>query len=249
MTRPPLRLQPRLAAGARRGLAVLPRTSRSARCSTNRPAWRKSSAWPRWSRSPRRTSCAFVWMRATATTSRSARPPWRWVWLPRPARARRPQIPAAGDDGLVTLVYIGAVAMMGLPPRSGIVVVAVLAIAAALLPALVPGWEHENGRRARRGAGGVRQFGVIRLADRNDRLTAAQQRDRPAGGRRGAGPDRPRPARHPRPLADGDHGQGRAGRAAAALDRERAGAEVADVERLAREALADVRGTVGAYRG
>ena len=78
-------------------------------------------------------------------------------------------------------------------------------------------------------------------ADRNN-LSAARARDRAGSwSTERARPDGPRPARHPRPLADRDHGQGRARRAA---DRGRPGPGAGRDRRpgtLAREALADVR--------
>ena len=69
----------------------------------------------------------------------------------------------------------------------------------------------------------------------------------------GAGAAGPRRARHPRALADRDHGEDRAGWAAARDGSGRTGrrpgrAEFADAERLAREALADVRATVSGMR-
>jgi two-component system sensor histidine kinase DesK len=65
----------------------------------------------------------------------------------------------------------------------------------------------------------------------------------------GARPLRPRPARPARPHADRDHDEGRARRPLAHCDPDRAAAEIADVERLARDALADVRATVARLPG
>ena len=64
--------------------------------------------------------------------------------------------------------------MMALPPRIGIVVVVVLATAAAVLPAIVPGWQHEAGVVFGVVLAAFATFGVSRLADHNARLTAAQ---------------------------------------------------------------------------
>ena len=74
------------------------------------------------------------------------------------------------------------------------------------------------------------------------------ERDHPAGPGRAAQPVRPRPARHPRPLADRRRGQGGAGRRLTSLDPQRAGTEIADVEWIARQALADVRAAAAGYR-
>ena len=74
------------------------------------------------------------------------------------------------------------------------------------------------GARPRPSPSAPRSFAVYGLQQvmlRNIALMQGPRGERPARGRGGAQPDGPRPARHPRPLADRDHGQGRAGRPAA----------------------------------
>ena len=65
---------------------------------------------------------------------------------------------------------------------------------------------------------------------------------------RRAGTDQPGPARHPGALADRDLDQVRAGGAAGRRDPDAAKAQIAEVEEIARQALADVRSTASAIR-
>ena len=75
-------------------------------------------------------------------------------------------------------------------------------------------------------------------------------RDDPPRGGAGTRAGRARHPRHPRALPDRDHGEGRARRAAGRRRRRSAPApEIAEVEDLARGALADVRSTVAGFRG
>ena len=202
-----------------RRLALLPRAAARDASSTGRPARRSASGWPACSRSP----FSYVWRlrldaMPTACASRSSRAPrpgpgWPACW--RSALLRDPRRPAA--TGGRAWSTSRAVAMMALPPRAGIVVGG---------RAGRPRSRRAAGDRARLGARG--RYGLRRRAGRVRHVRGEPagrpqraadrraERDRPAGGRRGARPGRPRPARHPRPLAHRDHGQGRAGRAAAA---------------------------------
>ena len=139
---------------------------------------------------------AFVWMRSHRLDQREFPPPKAWGWLSRPAGAELPHDP--GGRGRLAghaRSTSAAVAMMALPPRIGMA------------------WWWSCSRppppccRRSCPVGSTRagvvfgvvlaafaMFGVSRLADHNARLTAAQQRDRPAGGRRGARQVRTRPA-------------------------------------------------------
>jgi two-component system sensor histidine kinase DesK len=191
---------------------------------------------------------AFVWMRSHRLDQKEFPPGHAWSWLAGLFALSLLTIPAAGGDWLVTLVYMGAVAMMALPPRVGIVVVVVLATAAAVLPAIVPGWQHEAGVVFGVVLAAFATFGVSRLADHNARLTAAQNEI----ARLAVAEERARAARDLHDIL-GHSLTVIAVKAELAgrllpLDPTRAAAEVDDVEKLAREALADIRGTVGAYR-
>ncbi|MEE6262303.1 sensor histidine kinase [Plantactinospora sonchi] len=157
-------------------------------------------------------------------------------------------IPAAGGDWLVTLVYLSAAATLLLPTRVALVLVAVLATVPVIAPHFVPAWEPESGVALAVLLAGVAVFGFSRLVDRQIRLVDAQQEIR----RLAVAEERARTARDLHDILG--HSltvitvkAELAGRLLE-VDPARAGAEVADLERLARQALADVRSTVGAYR-
>ncbi|MGW4464491.1 sensor histidine kinase [Micromonospora sp. NPDC004704] len=157
-------------------------------------------------------------------------------------------IPGAGADWLVTIVYLATAAVLLLPRRTALLVVAVLAVVAAVAPLAVPAWRSQSHLVFSVLLAAFATFGVTRLAERNADLLSAQReihRLAVAGER----------ARAARDLHDilGHSLTVVAVKAELAgrlleVDPSRAAVEIADVERLAREALADVRGTVGAYR-
>jgi two-component system sensor histidine kinase DesK len=191
---------------------------------------------------------AFVWMRGHRPNQKEFPPATAWTWLLGLLCLSLLTIPAAGGDWLVTLVYVGAVAMMALPPRIGIVVVVVLAVAAAVLPSIVPGWEHEAGVVFGVVLAAFATFGVSRLAEHNARLMAAQKEI----ARLAVAEERARAARDLHDIL-GHSLTVIAVKAELAgrllpIDPARAASEIDDLEKLAREALADIRGTVGAYR-
>ena len=122
---------------------------------------------------------------------------------------------APAGTALAALVYVAAAAVFLLPRWQAWS----SWCSCALTRAGRPGWcragrTDEHGRLAVLLAS-FAMYGVSGWPSATASSRAAQAGDRPARGRRGAGPDRPRPARHPRPLADRGGGQGRAGRAAA----------------------------------
>ncbi|MEO3747975.1 histidine kinase [Plantactinospora sp. B5E13] len=157
-------------------------------------------------------------------------------------------IPAAGGDWLVTLVYLSAAATLLLPTSAALALVAVLAAVPIVAPHFVPAWEPETGVALSVLLAGVAVFGFSRLVDRQARLLDAQQEIR----RLAVAEERARTARDLHDILG--HSltvitvkAELAGRLLE-VNPARAGAEVADLERLARQALADVRSTVGAYR-
>ncbi|MGY0004582.1 sensor histidine kinase [Micromonospora sp. I033] len=158
-------------------------------------------------------------------------------------------IPGTEGDWMTTLVFVAAAAVFLLP---GIESLAVVALAAATPPVashLVPGWESESTVVFAVLLASFALFGVTRLAQRNAELQAAQQEI----GRLAVAEERARTARDLHDIL-GHSLTVVAVKAELAgrlleLDPARAATEVADIERLARQALADVRGTVGAYRG
>ncbi|MFG2059195.1 histidine kinase [Micromonospora sp. NPDC048930] len=158
-------------------------------------------------------------------------------------------IPGTGGDWLTTLVFVAAAAVFLLPNRQALVVVALAALTPPVTAALVPAWEAEGTVTFAVLLASFAMYGVTRLTQRNAELQAAQQEIR----RLAVAEERARTARDLHDIL-GHSLTVVAVKAELAgrlleLDPARAATEIADVERLARQALADVRGTVGAYRG
>jgi two-component system sensor histidine kinase DesK len=158
------------------------------------------------------------------------------------------QIPGAGAHALSCLVYIAAFGMVALPIRMALPLAVLLTGLAEVLPAVVPGWD-DNGYGLAVLLGSLATWGIRLAAERQNRLIATQ-----------------------RELADLAVQNERA-RIAADLhdilghsltvvtvkaelaqrlldvDLGRARKELADLESLARDALADVRSTAMGVRG
>ncbi|MET8260645.1 sensor histidine kinase [Micromonospora sp. NPDC005205] len=157
-------------------------------------------------------------------------------------------VPGTEGDWLATLVYVAAAAVFLLPLREALAVVVLCAVTPVVASQLVPGWEAENGIVFAVLLASFAMFGVAQLAQRNSELRAAQQEI----GRLAVAEERSRAARDLHDILG--HSltvvaikAELAGRLIE-VDRERAATEIAEVEALARAALADVRQTVGAYR-
>ncbi|MFG3578956.1 sensor histidine kinase [Micromonospora chersina] len=158
-------------------------------------------------------------------------------------------IPGTGGDWLTTLVFVAAAAVFLLPTRQALVVVALAALTPPVTAALVHGWEAEGTVVFAVLLASFAMFGVTRLTQRNAELQGAQQEIR----RLAVAEERARTARDLHDIL-GHSLTVVAVKAELAgrlleLDPAKAATEIADIERLARQALADVRGTVGAYRG
>ncbi|MFF5178143.1 sensor histidine kinase [Micromonospora sp. NPDC000316] len=157
-------------------------------------------------------------------------------------------IPGTGGDWLATLVYVAALAVFLLPQWEALAVVVLCAGSPVLASRLVPGWGSESTIFFAVLLASFAMFGVSQLAQRNSELQAAQREI----GRLAVAEERARAARDLHDILG--HSltvvaikAELAGRLIE-VDRERAAAEIAEVEGLARAALADVRQTVGAYR-
>ncbi|RBY76129.1 sensor histidine kinase [Geodermatophilus sp. TF02-6] len=159
----------------------------------------------------------------------------------------------AGEESLAGLVYIGVAAVMTLPLRQSAVVVAGVVALITVLPRVVPGWTPQDGVVPGLLLGCLAAFGVGQVITRNAELLRAREQLVDLAVTR----ERARLARDVHDILG--HSltvitvktelAGRLLEAAPgspALDRVRA--EVADVERLAREALADVRATASGMR-
>ena len=152
-----------------------------------------------------------------------------------------------GPDALGMLVYIGVMAMFLLPSRSGWVVVAAAAAAVLIIPVFVPGW-GTGSIAFQIFVSGLAMWGVAQLVQRNAQLTTARGEIT----RLALVDERNRFARDLHDILG--HSltvvaikAELAGRLAP-LDPDRAAAEIADVERIAREALADIRVAAAGYR-
>jgi two-component system sensor histidine kinase DesK len=155
----------------------------------------------------------------------------------------------AGESALAMGVFIVVMSLFSLPLPLALVVFAVVVASSAGLPYVVPGWAGDNGGLVLGTiTAGLAMFGVLQLIQRNVQLTAA--REEIAG--LAVSQERGRFARDLHDLLG--HSltvitmkAELAGRLTH-LDPDRAAAEIAEVERLARDALADVRATVAGYR-
>jgi two-component system sensor histidine kinase DesK len=201
-------------------------------------------------------AAGFIWFFVRLRGRRGfGRPPAAMVW---PVLAAGLVLlalttPAAGEDAVAGLIYVGVAAVMALPRRQGLSVVVALAVLVLVLPLVVPGWRQLGDFLPSLLLGCFAAFGIGQVIERNAQLARAreqlvdfavtQERER-------VGRDVHDILGHSltvitvktelagRLLEGAPPG--------AAVDRARA--EVGDVERLAREALADVRATVSGTR-
>ncbi|WFF00824.1 histidine kinase [Micromonospora sp. WMMD964] len=157
-------------------------------------------------------------------------------------------LPGTGGDWLATVVYVAAAAVFLLPRWEALATVLLCAVTPVLASWLVPGWEAEKGIVFAVLLASFAMFGFSQLAQRNSELRAAQQEI----GRLAVAEERARAARDLHDILG--HSltvvaikAELAGRLIE-VDRDRAAVEIAEVEALARAALADVRQTAGAYR-
>ncbi|MEE6307045.1 sensor histidine kinase [Plantactinospora veratri] len=190
----------------------------------------------------------FVWLRRAVWQRRRIPPRQAAAALAGLFLIGTATIPSAGGDWLVTLVYVSAAAVLLLPARAAFGLVVVLAAVPVVSPHFVPAWEPESGVAFAVLLAAFAVFAFSRLVERQAQLIAAQQEIR----RLAVAEERARTARDLHDIL-GHSLTVIAVKAELAgrlleVDPGRAGGEVADLERLAREALADVRSTVGAYR-
>jgi two-component system sensor histidine kinase DesK len=161
--------------------------------------------------------------------------------------------PSGGVATLAGLVYIAVTAVMNLPLRQGAAVVFACVVAVFVLPRVVPGWTPSDGAIGSVLLASFAGYGVSQVLERNTQLARAreqlvdlavtQERER-------LGRDVHDILGHSLTVITVKTEL--AGRLLEAVPPgpavDRARAEVADVERLAREALADVRATVSGTR-
>jgi two-component system, NarL family, sensor histidine kinase DesK len=158
-------------------------------------------------------------------------------------------LPVAGEDGLGTFVYVAVVAVGLLPTRIAIGFAALSAALATVLTLTVPHWSRDPGSLLfSMGLATVATAAFVRLLRRNAELAVARE----DLAHLAVEQERARFARDLHDLLG--HSLTvitvKAELAGRLMTRDpaKAAAEVADIERLAREALTDVRATVAGYR-
>jgi two-component system sensor histidine kinase DesK len=153
-----------------------------------------------------------------------------------------------GQSGTATAVYVAVTAVMWLPGPGALATVTVLAVLADVSDRLVPGWDTDNGLTFAICAASFAMWGVNQLFHRNLELMRARDENADLA----VTAERSRFARDLHDILG--HSltvitvkAELAGRLLD-VDPERARAEIADLERLSRDALADVRRAVEGYR-
>jgi two-component system sensor histidine kinase DesK len=153
-----------------------------------------------------------------------------------------------GQDGLGLSIYVGVMAVYLLPGRAGPLIVLGLVVVTFVLQRTVPGWHPDANTQFSIFIGGLAMWGVVRLVQRNGELAAAREEIT----RLAVEDERNRFARDLHDIlghsltvvAVKAELAGRLVR----LDPDRAEAEIAEVEQLARQALADTRSALAGYR-
>ncbi|GAB3594021.1 hypothetical protein GCM10027446_17210 [Angustibacter peucedani] len=158
--------------------------------------------------------------------------------------------PGAGASVTGGTIYIGVLSVMALPGRVALPVVVALAVASEVVPRVVPGWDTDSFFAFQILIACFAAWGVTQIIARNAELLKAREEI----GRLAVADERARLSRDLHDILG--HSltvitvkAELAGRLAEAEGAPGAQAEIGDVERLAREALADVRATVGGMRG
>ncbi|MBJ8342086.1 sensor histidine kinase [Antrihabitans sp. YC3-6] len=153
-----------------------------------------------------------------------------------------------GGDALAFSVYISALAAFTLPTRQALPCVAAMAGVVLLLPLSISGWEHQEGLAFQVGVSGFAAWGVSQIIVRNRGLAAAREQLAVLA----VAEERLRVGRDVHDILG--HSltvitiKTELAQRLIDVDVVRAKAELADIEKLAREALAGVRDTVGGLR-
>lgn len=154
----------------------------------------------------------------------------------------------AGESALGALTFVGVAAVVLFEGRHALALASGVIVSAALAPLLVPGWRAEGSYAFSVALGCLAVFAFLSLVRRNRDLIAAREEV----ARLAAAEERLRVARDIHDIL-GHRLTAitvKSELAGKLITRapERAVAEVAEIERLSREALADVRATVSGYR-
>ena len=153
-----------------------------------------------------------------------------------------------GQSGTATLVYVAVTSVMWLPGQAALALVTVLAVASDLAGRLVPGWDHDSSLTFAICTAAFAMWGVNQLMLRNLDLMAARDEN----ARLAVSAERSRFARDLHDILG--HSltvitvKAELANRLLDVDRDRARAELVDLERLSRDALSDVRRAVEGYR-
>ncbi|WP_460526046.1 sensor histidine kinase [Flindersiella endophytica] len=156
---------------------------------------------------------------------------------------------AAGEIGLFPAVFIAAAGVTVLEPRAALVFALTLIAACLVLPLLMPGWESDFSSAFSVAMSSLASFGFAQLLRSNRELSEAQSRIAELA----VNEERVRFSRDLHDILG--HSLTvitvKAELAGKLVERDpgRAVTEITDIERLGREALADVRSTAAGYRG
>jgi two-component system sensor histidine kinase DesK len=157
-------------------------------------------------------------------------------------------VPAAGESALAMGIYFAVLVMFLLPPRQAGILVVSSAVAVAVLSNFVPGWDPANLLSLQILIAGLAIWGIIQLLQRNNQLAQAREEITSLA----VSQERLRFSRDLHDILG--HSltvitvkAELAGRLIH-VDADRAEREIAEVEQLARTALADVRSTASGYR-
>jgi two-component system sensor histidine kinase DesK len=158
--------------------------------------------------------------------------------------------PAGGQAVVGGAIYVAVLAVMALPGRVGAVVVVLVAVASEVVPRVVDGWSADNFFAFQVIVASFAAWGITQVIARNADLLRAREEI----ARLAVADERARMSRDLHDILG--HSltvitvkAELAGRLAEVEGAPQARSEIGDVERLAREALADVRATVGGMRG
>ena len=173
----------------------------------------------------------------------------RWVFIVWAFGLASSLLPITGQPGLNTYVFVAVIAIMLLDVRPALGVVAFLLLLAPALQLAVPSWPNTLYVDLPIATASAAVFGLASVIRRNRALAAAHEELKALAVEQ----ERVRFARDLHDLLG--HSltvitvKSELARRLMDSEPRRATAEVADIERLSREALADVRATVAGYRG
>lgn len=173
----------------------------------------------------------------------------RWVFVVWSFGLATSLLPLAGQAGLSVYVFVAVIAIMLLDVTQALVVVLFLLVWAPLLQVVVPSWPNTLYVDLPIATASAAVFGLASVVKRNRALASAHEELKSLAVEQ----ERARFARDLHDLLG--HSltvitvKSELARRLMTVDTGRAATEVADIERLAREALADVRATVAGYRG